>query len=462
MLLCHQDDSGGFLDWWAQQNCRMDSLAKKHLAKTRRRPRVQVHFRHQGWSISLNGTKMTSYDKKAIYNYVYNPKVKKYWQTKAKPHLQDTWDKCNWVATAAANRALPWGMRRCISKLTTGNCAVGKMMQARKEWTHSKCPRCGEDHEGVPHVLRCPGGQAQWEKSVDKLKKWMEENHTAPAITRVVIAQLNSWHKDEPCRISNIQTRQAVNQQNAMGWFQFLLGRHSKAFEKIQASHLSQNRIKRNPKRWAINMVHRCFDILWDMWDHRNKIMTNDPDTLFALARDDDLNTEIQEQYQLGRDTLYRRDRHLLDRLEDNLIAADRNTKIQWLSSITGARNAFNNRAVVTNDNSLQRLRNRLNRFLDRDPNKSNLAPGPLPKHTNRRAEVSSQERAQYQGSMEDWVGTQFGEPPAPTGTSTSVPEPPDPRRQTSMKSFLPRQQATSTLGSLGKDMGEPPPPPPF
>ena len=353
-------------------------------------------------------------------------------------------------------------MRRCISKLSTGNCAVGKIMQHRKEWTHSKCPRCGEDNEGVQHVLQCPGAQAQWEKSMAKLKKWMEENHSAPAIITTVLAHLKSWHDNRPCTRSNIQTARAVLQQNEMGWFQFLLGRHSKEFAAIQANHLRFERIKRNSKRWAIAMVRKCFEIVWDMWDHRNKVMTQEPDTLFALARDDDLNTQIQDQHRLGRNTLPRGDRHLLDRSEVALIASSRNAKVQWLASITGAREVFNNPANPPNNEALQRLRNRLNQFLHRVPTAPSQPPGPLPKHTKSRAQVSSQERAQLQDSMETWVGTQLREPSNQPSTPRNPPEPPAPFRQTDMRTFLPRQQAPSSLSSLGKDLGEPPPPGPL
>ena len=169
----HQDEkskSWGRLDWWALQNIRMDSKAKKHLRKTKKCTPPNIRFEHENWAVWLNGKKLSSFTKKAVYEVIHTSDAENYWKNKeSNPLSDDQWNSFNKKAYKKAHQERPHGKNRFDLKFATGHFGCGRQMLRRKTWTHSNCPVCGASDEHNCHVLRCHAVSARADRKSTRL-----------------------------------------------------------------------------------------------------------------------------------------------------------------------------------------------------------------------------------------------------------------------------------------------------
>ena len=82
----HQDDQLHFddLDRWSQLNVECDGLAKDYWnACTESDYWLQNRgFEDEGWSVWIEGKKLTQVDKHTLYDYAFSPRTKDYWSKK--------------------------------------------------------------------------------------------------------------------------------------------------------------------------------------------------------------------------------------------------------------------------------------------------------------------------------------------------------------------------------------------
>ena len=229
-----------------------------------------------------------------------------------------------------------------------------------------------------------------------------------PNLKAAILARLSHWGQPvqhQPHHFTSRPVRLAILQQDLMGWFQFLLGRHPTAFETIQQQHLTQEDLPGSGKRWAIALVRKSFEVSWDMWQHRNGILHGEPDTIFCIARDDDINPLIQEQFALGPNTLLGRDRHLLRLLEADLLARTRHLKIRWLSTVTLSREAYANPEEPAMSDAMRQMRKDMRRWLGQNPNIRPPRPAAKVKKPKRSKSADTAAMNQLQKAMGDWTG---------------------------------------------------------
>ena len=81
-----------------------------------------------------------------------------------------------------------------------------------------------------------------------------------------------------------------------MGWQAFLEGAPAIGWAETQQRYFDFIKSKRTGKRWLSAVIRKCWDIAWDQWDHRNKVL-NDKDHSILTIRTD---LEIKDQVQLG------------------------------------------------------------------------------------------------------------------------------------------------------------------
>ena len=112
-------------------------------------------FGNEGWSVWIEGKKLTKMDRCSVYEYLFSPRTHSYW--KCKHQLMDELiTSINWDACHQSITSLPFGKRRWLVKHVTGFCGVGKMELLRGNQDHDECPRCGLS-EDAPHVVHCKG-----------------------------------------------------------------------------------------------------------------------------------------------------------------------------------------------------------------------------------------------------------------------------------------------------------------
>ena len=150
------------LDWWALQNIAMDAKAKAHWRATKSSTPPNHKLKHELYSVLLAGTKLSSFDKTTVHAATNEKPIRDYWLKKREVFPDPTiFDDINWKAAQAAHREQPLGRRRWQAKFMTSHCATGKMMKIRRQWPHSKCPRCGQEGEDTRHICQCPDPDAR-------------------------------------------------------------------------------------------------------------------------------------------------------------------------------------------------------------------------------------------------------------------------------------------------------------
>jgi hypothetical protein len=237
------------------------------------------------------------------------------------------------------------------------------VMKYRKEWSHSKCPRCETPIETTSHVWTCqhPEVKEIWSNAMDDLRTWLLSKRTNMAVTDAIIDRLLAWQSGEPppplqSRLLGLAA--AIAEQDDIGWNSAFEGRWSTKWIEIQERHFKNSHLRRSGLRWLSALIRKLWLTSWDLWDHRNGVNQE----VLKVARRAANRPIIVEEYELGRNGLAGYDRclfnkHLVHRLADDLDKQD-----AWIRRVQAARH----RASVSEPVRIQAARINLRATLRR------------------------------------------------------------------------------------------------
>ena len=157
----------------------------------------------------------------------------------------------------------------------------------------------------------------------------------------MILKRMHDWRSGRtlPPAEGTPEVITAIQHQDKIGWWSFLLGRIHKDFASIQDQHYAQGSSQKKGRPWLTRLIRQVWDISFDMWEHRNKILHGDT-TPQKLAQLQNLRLKAQEQFHLGTAGLLTQDHHWL---EDHaaVFAMDLDSLRLWHKSITLAREAY-------------------------------------------------------------------------------------------------------------------------
>jgi hypothetical protein len=235
-------------------------------------------------------------------------------------------------------KTMPIARQHWLAKHAAGFNAVGKNMQRRKLWKHSKCPRCSHTVENSEHITQCQGTGApeQWEKSIKQLETWMKANHTDRNIARAISQGLKAWNRDQPVETEtfSLTIARTLAKQTEIGWRNLLEGFPAKRWSDHQELYLKQIGSKRSSRRWKAALVRKLAEVTWQMWDHRNSV-NNEAETATMSI---ETNRRIRDEYNQGFGNLSSAAINLARQSEEQLTKKGLNYRQQWLRSITAHR----------------------------------------------------------------------------------------------------------------------------
>ena len=310
----HQDRNPTHpLDIWAERNILMDARATITYTII---PSEQTanHYDPALITVWLSDTLVVQETSARIRSHVHTPPLMNYWEKKKKFGDLDH-RAVSWKVLGTALSEVNWKRRHWVIKHTSGVCAVGVQMLRRKEWKHSRCPRCGEDQESTTHVWVCPDPRAGelWNKEMQGFQTWLHQNRTHLEVSEVIIANLNAWRNGQPFPVYTGNypgLRNAVTQQTLLGWGAAFEGRWHTSWESIQQLHFKNCGLRRSGRRWLIAMVIKLWNTAWNMWEHRNGVMVEVQEEEARL----EALTELEAEYTLGSQYLPPYDRLLFRR----------------------------------------------------------------------------------------------------------------------------------------------------
>ena len=326
----HQDDLIQFdqLEYEAQQNVWVDQAAKEflHLHMNETVPSRTFTYQAERFWLVYEGNKFTQIKSADLYNKMASTDILDSWAKSAECErgMVDEWD---WDAYGAAVIRATYAERRKLTKLSSGFAPVGYMMMKWQKQDHERCPCCDADSETVHHMVVCPAPKMkqQWKDALVDFKMNLEKCQTRPQIIQEVIRQLRAWRlapDSSPLPTNSSiswQLDQCVAHQNQIGWRNFLFGRISPLWKQYQRTFLLEQDSKITPETWARRFIYYTWQLLFKLWDTRNDTKHND-DTIERRQANDQVDSQIKQQYLLGTADLSNEDSTLLELpLEDTL-----------------------------------------------------------------------------------------------------------------------------------------------
>ena len=132
--------------------------------------------------------------------------------------------------------------------------------------------------------------------------------------------------------------RSAIKAQQKVGWTNFILGRWTPLWQKVQQKHLEHIKSRRSSKRWASAIIEKHLLTIWDVWQFRCTIV-HGPGGVIERNLNKDIDQDIVDQFRdTCEDDLLINDQRLLR--ENTLAELQKKTideKRQWLRSIRNA-----------------------------------------------------------------------------------------------------------------------------
>jgi hypothetical protein len=174
--------------------------------------------------------------------------------------------------------------------------------------THSAvCPCCGEPERHRYHAIRCPQDEAQhtWEVSINKLDRWLTNNYTQHNLHSGILEGRRAWHDDrttQPTTSDCQVVQQTLHEQQTLGWNLFFDGFITHSWMATQQSYLEFLSKKTTCKRWTSRLIMQLWEVTWDMWRHRMKIVDT-IDSQYLIAQMAALDLQFQDRFNRFHDT---------------------------------------------------------------------------------------------------------------------------------------------------------------
>jgi hypothetical protein len=135
------------------------------------------------------------------------------------------------------------------------------------------CPRCG-DLEDAPHVWVCQGSGATeiWDKSLDKLEDWPKQ--WIQTLIFSIQLYLQSWRDGTtPTYSASSLIQDLQHRQTRIGWHGFFEGWLVPEWTEVQQAYYKTIKSLRTGKRWTVALIKKMWEIMWDLWEHRNGVL---------------------------------------------------------------------------------------------------------------------------------------------------------------------------------------------
>ena len=280
----HQDDEKSWEELTIPErlNCRADELAENYrenhirddLTRVVRLPRnmAQLHFPEGTITRNIKNDVRVARTAKPLLDYIIERETKHSdWQEHT--HLKVDWT-CHGRAIARFK-----SKKVTVVKFLHDVLPVGKIVHRYHQANPVNCSECGafEHHK---HLYRCPK-RSEWKKQIHRnLRKKMDRANTDSVLAQIALEGIQSLVEDrdfQPPRLSPAQRQiyqQLIDEQCEIGWHNFLKGRWSTEWCRLQEAHLqSMNAIThhKNGKRWVVDMIACLWRDIFALWAIRNE-----------------------------------------------------------------------------------------------------------------------------------------------------------------------------------------------
>ena len=355
-ISAHQDDVKSYdeLNRWEQLNVEADTIAKDHMKEmiaeedwNKNRPNwLPLETCAVFWTDRQGRAhRICSKLSVTLKNHTGSDRIRDYWVRKGK-FTPLTERSIDWESHHKSHSNLSTGHNRWMSKWLTGFCGIGIMLQIYKHQHHNKCPRCQINETNVAHILQCPAPAAQqlWNTSINELREWLIAHEGHPLLCKLVCDNMKAWHSHNPYPSEKIEDdilRQAIKDQDKIGWMSFIEGYWSINWRLKQQDHLEKIHSRKSPSLWISRAQRKIWEVAWKMWMHRNDVLHNDGTTIHSHELIS-LDGEIIKELMTGLHNLSDRYAPLFKVNIQTKLKETFHMKRLWLTSVWTARDNHN------------------------------------------------------------------------------------------------------------------------
>ena len=258
--------------------------------------------------VDYDGTPIVSELARTLVNKISGDRLKAYWKRRGRyteEHIS-TW--IDWKVMSRMMREASHRRRIFISKWVSNQISVGTVMLRRSERHDDKCPCCKKQSETRIHLLRCRAAKHIWKKSRQKFKKWMRRQDTDPDIQTALVDILRTFQKRDDYdsyvpKGYNASLQRCLNAQSHIGITNMMEGMLTYDWAEEQQKYYTSIRSRKTGHRWAVGLSTQLWNIIYDMWDHRNQVLHQKKE-IESLSGQDIINAAIKEELRKGLGTL--------------------------------------------------------------------------------------------------------------------------------------------------------------
>lgn len=161
-----------------------------------------------------------------------------------------------------------------------------------------------------------------------------------PNLSNTIAQSLHSWKYYLPATQtlpSNNLLQMAIQQQNQIGWKQFIEGFWTSKWRECQQQHFDNINSPASSLLLLSKVQRRIWKIAWLMWEHRNHQLHEEMSSCPAVEQTA-INDEVQNEWNLGLSMLPDRYRYLFSGTLDTKLQKSYHNKRIWLASVWLAR----------------------------------------------------------------------------------------------------------------------------
>ena len=347
----HMDDVLEWTDLSVEQqlNVKCDELAKTAAEEAisgtiRRRHQTDPQLLpHEHIAVYVDKYKQTT-DPADSIRYSRSKQLAKQFLTTEIGWSPTQFDLVDWESLHKCLKSKPEGFKTWLAKQHSNFCATRLQMQRWYGAEDSSCPSCGSPDERAEHLCRCKNGDRRrlLVECTTDLVRWMsigENTHPDLIIwvERYILGQgiFPTIFDDPPTTLHELSQEQTI-----IGWRNFMEGRISKQFLRVQFCHLIHSNSRLTAESWTKTFISKILHITHSQWIFRNFMLHGKTNGLLRLQEQEAILLHIEELSTSNKNDLPEESRFLLEFDLEQLRNADYDTQCYWTAAVSAARQA--------------------------------------------------------------------------------------------------------------------------
>ena len=338
----HQEDDQHTLTRLEKMNVVMDKLATMTATLQHRRTNsLGIPFLGMKSVVHCNRPIIGNVHK-ALYEGIVDKNLAQYYEKK----LLDTpctIDNISMAAFCHARSQMQMGVVKFVSKWLSNTLATGVIMQRRRHRIFNRCPRCNEWGEDRLHVLVCWDSRAKIirQQYLDTLHQLLSQTSTHPDINSFIMEGVTQFFRRPQLREEDRYEEHWKQEQQLIGWYNFLSGFIGKALVEKQQDHFKTLGLRNKGKQWASKIIDHNWQMLYKQWLVRNEVL-HQKDIINSISGAALLDIEIEREYELGCEDLPQTAHRWFTMTKQQLLEKSTDYKRGWLLLVRTLQESLN------------------------------------------------------------------------------------------------------------------------